>query len=60
MLGNIIFASVSIIAAFIVWILWRHAKWVYLIVLLAGFWGLVGDLLNIWYCKKIRRDNKDL
>jgi hypothetical protein len=59
MLGNIIFASVSIMIAFIVWMLWNPDWWIYLLILLAGFWGLVGDLINIWYCKKKIRDNNN-
>ncbi|MDH4201954.1 MAG: hypothetical protein OEV87_03590 [Phycisphaerae bacterium] len=60
MLGNIIFASVSITFAFIVWIIWNPAWWVYLVILSGGLFGLVGDLVNIGYCKKKIRDNKGI
>ena len=52
MVMNIVFASISIIVAFAVWMIWSPSWWVYLLILSAGLFGLVGDTINIWYCKK--------
>ena len=52
MLGNTIFALLSIITAFIVWLIWRPDWWIYLLILFGGMFGFTGDLINIWYCKK--------
>ena len=49
---HFIFMGMTVIVAFAVWWIWSPCCWVYLLILWAGPFTLVGDLINIWYCKR--------
>ena len=48
----IAFMIVTVVVAFVVWLLWNPRWWIYLLFLWAGPFSLFGDLVNIWYYKK--------
>ncbi|MHC4103641.1 MAG: hypothetical protein ACYSR9_01775 [Planctomycetota bacterium] len=52
MVGHVVFTLATIIVAFVVWKIWSPRWWIYLLILWAGPFGLIGDLINISYCKK--------
>jgi len=45
--GHIVFLLMTVIAAFIVWVIWSPDWWVYPLILSAGLFGLIGGLINI-------------
>lgn len=49
---DIIFTAILVIVAFAVWKIWNPHWWIYLLILWAGPFTLVGDLINILYCKR--------
>jgi hypothetical protein len=52
MAGHLVFLFIAITAIFVVWVSWSPDWWVYVIILFAGLFGFIGDLINICYCKK--------
>ena len=50
--AHIITTLVTVIVAFVVWKIWSPRWWIYLLILWAGPYGLIGDSINIWICKK--------
>lgn len=52
MTGHAVFTLVTIILALVVWKIWSPRWWIYLLILWAGPFGLIGDFINIYYCKK--------
>lgn len=52
MVGHVIVTLVTVIAAFVVWKISSPRWWIYLLIVWVGPFGLIGDFINIWYCKK--------
>ena len=52
MVGHFIFTVMTVVIAFVVWKIWNPRWWIYFLILWAGPFALVGEFINIWYCKR--------
>jgi hypothetical protein len=51
-IGHIITMVLTVFIAIGIKFIWDPRWWIYVLVLWAGPYGLIGDYSNIWYCKK--------
>jgi hypothetical protein len=52
MTAHIITLIATALVALVIKVIWNPQWWIYVLVLWVGPYGLIGDVINIWHCKK--------